>query len=60
MTIARTHRILVMKIFVNVDQMQSVLARQILVTMGSAAVVIKRYAPKQNIVTVENAKVCQL
>ena len=49
-----------MKIFVNVDQMQSVLARQILVTMGSAAVVITRYAPEQNIVTVENAKVCQL
>ena len=60
MKIARTHRILVMKIFVNVDQMQSVLARQILVTMGSAAVVITRYAPEQNIVTVENAKVCQL
>ena len=60
MTIALSHRILVMKIFVNVDQMQSVLARQILVTMGSAAVVITRYAPEQNIVTVENAKVCQL
>ena len=48
-----------MKIFVNVDQMQSVLVRQILVKTESAAVVIERNAPKKNIVTMENAKVCQ-
>ena len=59
MTIARSHRILVMKIFVNVDQMQSVLVRPILVKTESAAVVIERNAPKKNIVTMENAKVCQ-
>ena len=59
MTIARSLRILVMKIFVNVDQMQSVRVRQILVKTESAAVVIERNAPKKNIVTMENAKVCQ-
>ena len=59
MTIARTHRILVMKIFVNVDQMQSVLGRQIRVKQGSADVVRMRNAPKQNIVNMENANVCQ-
>ena len=60
MTIALSHRILVMKIFVNVDQMQSVLVRQILVKTGSAAVARIRNAPNQNIVTMENAKkVCQ-
>ena len=59
MTIARTHRILVMKIFVNVDQMLNVLGRQIRVTMGRADVVEIMNAPKNNIVTLENAKVCQ-
>ena len=59
MTIARMHRILVMKIFANVDQMQNVLGRQIRVTMGHANVVGLRNAPKHNIVTLENAKVCQ-
>ena len=59
MTIALSHRILVMKIFVNVDQMQSVLVRQILVKTESVAVVIERNAPTKNIVTMENAKVCQ-
>ena len=59
MTIARMHRILVMKIFANVDQMQNVLERQIRVTMGRANVVGLMNAPKHNIVTLENAKVCQ-
>ena len=58
MTIALSHRILVMKIFVNVDQMQSVLGRQIRVKQDSAVVVRMRNAPKQNIVILENAKVC--
>ena len=60
MTIARSHRIIVMKIFVNVDQMQSVMVRLIRVNKGSADVVIRRNAPKQNTVNVESAKVCQL
>ena len=60
MTIARTHRILVIKIFANVDQMQNVVVRQIRVTMGRAGVVGLRHAPKHNIVTLENAKVCQV
>ena len=59
MTIARTHRILVIKIFANVDQMQNVLGRQIRVTMGHANVVGLMNAPKRNIVTLENAKVFQ-
>ena len=59
MTIARMHRILVMKIFANVDQMQNVLGRQIRVTMGHANVVGLMNAPKRNIVTLENAKVFQ-
>ena len=58
MTIARTHRILVMKIFVNVDQMQNVLGGQITVHQGRANVVRIINAPKHNIVTLENAKVC--
>ena len=59
MTIARMHRILVMKIFANVDQMQNVLGRQIRVTMGHANVVGLMNAPKRNIVTLENARVFQ-
>ena len=59
MTIALTHRILVIKIFANVDQMQNVLGRQIRVTMGRADVVGLRHAPEHNIVTLENARVCQ-
>ena len=59
MTIALTHRILVIKIFANVDQMQNVLGRQIRVTMGHADVVGLRHAPEHNIVTLENARVCQ-
>ena len=59
MTIALSHRILVMKIFVNVDQMQSVLARQIRAKQESADVVRMMNAPKQNIVSLENAKICQ-
>ena len=58
MTIARMHRILVMKIFVNVDQMQNVLGRQIRAKQGRANVVRMMNAPKHNIVTLENAKVC--
>ena len=58
MTIARSHRILVMKIFVNVDQMQNVLGRQIRAKQGRANVVRMMNAPKHNIVTLENAKVC--
>ena len=58
MTIALPHRILVMKIFVNVEQMQSVLGRQIRVKKDSADVVRMRNAPTQNIVILENAKVC--
>ena len=59
MTIALTHRILVIKIFANVDQMQNVRGRQILVTMGHADVEGLRHAPEHNIVTLENARVCQ-
>ena len=59
MTIARTHRILVMKIFVNVDQMQNVLGGQIIVHQGRAYVVRIIIAPKHNIVTWEIAKVCK-
>ena len=59
MTIARSLRILVMKIFVNVDQMQNVLGIQIRVKQGRADVVRMMNAPKHNIVTLENAKVCQ-
>ena len=51
MTIALTHRILVIKIFANVDQMQNVRGRQIRVTMGRADVVGLRHAPAHNIVT---------
>ena len=58
MTIARQLRILVMKIFVNVDQMQNVLVRQIRAKQGLANVVKMMNAPKHNIVTLENAKVC--
>ena len=58
MTIARMHRILVMKIFVNVDQMQNVLGRQIRAKQGRANVVRMMNAPKHKIVTLENAKVC--
>ena len=57
MTIARPLRILVMKIFVNVDQMQNVLVRQIRAKQGLANVVRRMNAPKHNIVTLENAKV---
>ena len=60
MTIALTHRILAIKIFANVDRMQNVLGRQIRVTMGHANVVGLMNAPKRNIVTLENAKVCQV
>ena len=59
MTIALSHRILVMKIFVHVDQMQSVLGRQIRVKQDSADVVRMMNAPIQNIVSLENAKICQ-
>ena len=58
MTIARTHRILVIKIFANVDQMQNVLGRQIRAKQGRADVVRVMNAPEDNIVTLENAKVC--
>ena len=58
MTIALTHRILVIKIFANVDQMQNVLVRQIRAKQGLANVVKMMNAPKHNIVTLENAKVC--
>ena len=58
MTTARQLRILVMKIFVNVDQMQNVLVRQIRAKQGLANVVKMMNAPKHNIVTLENAKVC--
>ena len=60
MTIARMHRILVMKIFVNVDQMQNVLGSQILVKQGPADVVSIMNAPRRNIVTLENANVHHL
>ena len=59
MTIARTHRILVMKIFVNVDQMQNVLGGRIIVHQGIVHAVRMMNAPKTNIVTWEIAKVCQ-
>ena len=59
MTIARTHRILVMKIFANVDQMQNVLGGQIIVHQGIAHVVRMMNASKHNIVTWEIAKVSQ-
>ena len=59
MTIARTHRILVMKIFVNVDQMQNVLGGRIIVHQGIVLVVRMMNATKTNIVTWEIAKVCQ-
>ena len=58
MTIARTHRILVIKIFANVDQMQHVLEGQIRVKQGSANAVRIMNAPKHKIVTMENATVC--
>ena len=58
MTIARSLRIPVMKIFVNVDQMPNVLGRQIRAKQGRANVVRMMNAPKHNIVTLENAKVC--
>ena len=59
MTIARTHRILVMKIFVNVDQMQDVLGGQIIVHQEIVHAVRMMNATKTNIVTWEIAKVCQ-
>ena len=59
MMIARSRRILVRTIFANADQMQNVLGRQIRVTMGHADVVGLRHAPEHNIVTLENARVCQ-
>ena len=58
MTIARSLRILVMKMLVNVDQMQNVLGRQIRAKQGLANVVRMMNAPNHNIVTLENAKVC--
>ena len=57
--VAQILRILVMKTFVDVDQMYNVLGRQIRVTMGHANVVGLMNAPKRNIVTLENAKVFQ-
>ena len=59
MTIARPQRILVTKIFVNVDQTQNVLGRQIRAKMGRADVVRMLNALKHYIVTVENAQVYQ-
>ena len=58
MTIARSLRIPVMKIFVNVEQMQNVLGRQIRAKQGRANVVRMMNAPKHNIVDLANAKVC--
>ena len=45
------------KAFVDVDQMHSVLGRQICVTTERANVVRMMNAPENNIVTVDNAKV---
>ena len=59
MTIARALQIPVMKIFVNVDQMQNVLGGQIIVHQGIAHAVRMMNATKTNIVTWEIAKVCQ-
>ena len=50
-------RILVTIAFVDVDQMHSVLGRQIDVTTERANVVRMMNAPENNIVTVDNAKV---
>ena len=58
MTIARGLRIPVMKMFVNVDQMQNVLGRQIRAKQGRANVVRMMNAQTHNIVILENAKVC--
>ena len=58
MKIALLLRILHMKKFVDVDQIQNVLRRQIRVKQGRADVVRMMNAPKHNIVTLENAKVC--
>ena len=55
MTIARSLRILVMKIFVNVEQMKNVLGRQIPVKQERADVVRMMNAPKHNIVNLDNA-----
>ena len=60
MTIALSLRILAMKIYVDVDQMQNVLESQILVRQGPADVVRIMNAPRRNIVTLENAKVHHL
>ena len=57
MTIALTLRILVMKIYVCVDQMQNVLGRQIRVKKGRAGVAKMMNAPKHNTVTLVNAQV---
>ena len=58
MMIACLLRIPVMKMFVNVDQMQNVLGRRIRVKQGRADVVRMTNAPEHTIVTLENAKVC--
>ena len=57
MTLALILRILVAKAFVDVDQMHSVLGRQIDVTTERANVVRMMNAPENNIVTRAIAKV---
>ena len=57
MTIALSHRILVMKIFVNVDQMQNVLVRQIRAKQGRANVVRMMNAQFEKIAGLGNVKV---
>ena len=55
--VAQILRILVMKTFVDVDQMHNVLGIQIRVTTGRADVVRMMNVLENNIVTMDNAKV---